>query len=361
MLETKADFTIKKKTIEGLEQKITLDTLENNVMDENCKVHVGGERLDVSGAATKNTGTYNINGVTHSYDEPQNYNIIFPADAKKGDKATVTIRGGIADGSTFTYTIVESDAERTYDSIIFDDYELYSKVLADLKNQKIELAGTVPYIINIDYPKLLTVKSLNLAGKNDSKVSNLEGMQNFVNLNELNLSGNNISSDNNTSKIDLLKTLSKITHLNLAGNALTDANVITDFKKIKNIDLSDNQISDLVPFNTWNEKMTTSNTTSKLERLNVSGNQITDVEPISKIKSIKYLEVAKNLISDVNKAFELEDLITLDISQNQIKDIDGLNSETLTDLRSLNMSGNKITDISKVKGLRLFQIIELKV
>ena len=351
-----ANFNIKRKNNTNVKQKIILESIIQRCKNQNSKIYDSNASFNVTGDIVLNTDTYTLpDGTTGVYsEEPGNYNIVFAEDAKKGDVGTVTVNGGRAAGSIYTYTITDNTGSKVYDSICFEDYYLSERVYEDLIKQERSITGTVPYIINIEYPEIAKVTELTLTGNEGKRVKNVAGLESFINLKILNLSTNDISSDDSISKINLLKDLPNIEQLNLSDNQLETADVITNFKLIKRINLANNNISSLQPFEEWLQNLKNKKTTAKLTEINVSGNNIEDLTPIKDVTTLEYLNVSKNKIKDINAIENMVVLNALNISSNKIEDISTV--EKLTRLTTLYLATNKVKDISSLKNLNLSKL-----
>ncbi|MDP4183513.1 MAG: stalk domain-containing protein, partial [Bacillota bacterium] len=131
------------------------------------------------------------------------------------------------------------------------------------------------------------VAKIDVLDASNKKISNLEGIQYFTSIRELNLEGNNIKE---ISKLATLKSLSY---------------------------------------------------------LYISKNQITDISPLSSLVNLKILMLWMNQISDISALGGMRGLEGLDLSENQVFDISPL--KNLTDLQNLNLWSNPIIDISALK------------
>ena len=141
----------------------------------------------------------------------------------------------------------------------------------------------------------------------------------------------------------------------LSDNDLQNADVITNYKNINRIDLSNNNISDLTDFDKWMEMLAQNrNAKPKLTELNISGNHITDLTPIGQITTLTILNVGSNNISDIQPITSLKGLENLDVSHNKIENISVL--KELTNLKTLNLASNKIKDTSSLANLSLYNI-----
>ena len=86
-----------------------------------------------------------------------------------------------------------------------------------------------------------------------------------------------------------------------------------------------------------------------LWKLDLSANEISDISPLESITSLRELDLAANDISDVSRLAGLAGLKDLDLAGNGISTLASL--AALTDLARVNLSGNEISNISPLAGL----------
>ena len=120
--------------------------------------------------------------------------------------------------------------------------------------------------------------------------------------------------------------------LSLHGRGLTDISMLEQFKDLKILDLSENEISDLRPLMELSE----------LEKLNISGNEINDLRPLIGLPLLTKLEAADNEITETVSVGSMERLAELNLSGNPISDYSGLGKLLL--LKTLNLRATGITD-----------------
>jgi internalin A len=77
--------------------------------------------------------------------------------------------------------------------------------------------------------------------------------------------------------------------------------------------------------------------------LDLSNNQISDVQPLASLNNLTKLDLSKNQINDLHPLVTLHSLTALGLNGNQISDISPLAS--FVKLTVLNLSKNKISDI----------------
>ena len=350
----KANFMIKRKDNTSVKQAIMIENIIKNCKITTSKIYERGADFTVEGAAKLNTDNFTLpNGVTESYSQnPKYYNIVFEKDVQEGDVCTIKINGGRADGSIYTYTITSDGGEKVYDSIIFEDYYLTGRIASDLIKQEKKIVGYIPYIIIIENPEIADITELDLSGKYElNKISNIKGLESFENLTILNLSDNNISSNNSISRINLLKDLPNIERINLSGNKLENTDVISNYQRATHIYLSNNKINNLNGFETLIQKLKNNESEPVLIALDLSGNEIEDLTQIKDIVTLKSLNLNNNNINNIKPIENMVNLSTLYISKNKIDDISIISK--LTKLTTLYMASNNIRNISSIKNLGL--------
>ena len=80
----------------------------------------------------------------------------------------------------------------------------------------------------------------------------------------------------------------------------------------------------------------------------LSGNQISDLAPLSGLTNLELLNLANNQIADLSPLVELDNLETLWLARNQISDISPLSD--LINLQKLGLEFNRVTDISPLSS-----------
>ena len=88
---------------------------------------------------------------------------------------------------------------------------------------------------------------------------------------------------------------------------------------------------------------------TNLTHLDLGGNYIIDISPVSGLTKLSYLRLDWNRISDISAASGLTNLHYLNLHHNQIGDISAVSG--LTNLTGLTLSSNQIGDISAASGL----------
>ena len=133
---------------------------------------------------------------------------------------------------------------------------------------------------------------------------------------------------------------------------------IVYFTSLEELDLMGNRIGDLTPLTALRN----------LKKLNIAKNFTVmtgdrekglDISPLGSLPLLEYLDASNNLITDVSALGSLNMLRWLDVQTNRLKDLNGL--EDLTSLEYLNISNSfhsdknndpaGITDISALSGM----------
>ncbi len=138
-----------------------------------------------------------------------------------------------------------------------------------------------------------------------------------------------------------------LVELNLMGNEVSDLSPISELPRLSSLILLFNDISDLSPL----EHLTT------LEILGLGDNEITDISPIGGLTKLENLGLGSNMIADISALANLTELRALDLKGNEVSDIDPLGD--LVALERLSLSGNTIRDIEALSGLVTLEYLNL--
>jgi Leucine-rich repeat (LRR) protein len=125
---------------------------------------------------------------------------------------------------------------------------------------------------------------------------------------------------------------------------LSDISVLANFTNLTELDLGKNSITDLSPLAALSE----------LRVLDLSDNSITDLSPLSALKNLTDLKLDGNQLTqqtDFSPLLALTRLQSLDLSRNWIGDHSLETIARLTTLKDLDVSYNRITDISPLTTL----------
>ena len=146
------------------------------------------------------------------------------------------------------------------------------------------------------------------------------------------------------------RTFGKIaTRINLSNMDLTDEDIVilAELTNLKELNLRDNQISDLRPLSEL----------TNLRRLFLCGNQIRDLSPLSGLTYLEFLSLGDNQISDVSPLVDLTNLEHLNLKNNQISDLTPLARTGIS--RHLILSNNQIGDVTPLIQFAYLSNLEL--
>ncbi len=186
-----------------------------------------------------------------------------------------------------------------------------------------------------------------------NQIVDITPLSNLTNLKELYLNYNQITD------VSALSSLTTLNYLNLSNNKITDIYPLVDAIGLVCLNVSDNGIDDITPISTMpqltdffaaNNRLSTIykfafKNAVILERLVLSGNQISDVTPFQYLTNLKMLYLNNNQIRSVTNLAILSHLLDVDLSRNQVLDIVPLSA--LTGLIRANLHENKIERLPK--------------
>ena len=199
-----------------------------------------------------------------------------------------------------------------------------------------------------------------------ASISLLTGLEFATNLTQLRLGNNSITD------VSPLSGLTNLTTLGLGRNSVTDISPLSGLTNLRTLGLSNNGIKDVSALvevlsgltNLTNLHLTGNHITdisflselTGLTELRLSGNNITDISPLSRLTNLRTLHLPSG-ITDVPVIVRilsrLPHLTSLGLSNSNIEDESALIPvlSDLTDLRDLNLSRNRITDLSPLAEL----------
>lgn len=160
----------------------------------------------------------------------------------------------------------------------------------------------------------------------------------------------------------ILKVLRKVDFLDISNtNMLTDLKPVSELTELKELNISNTQISDLYPVRNLKnlntlicsgsevKVLSPLKYLSSLEEIDLSFTKVENLTPLSNLKNLKELTLkGVSLINTGNNTFP-PGLNFLDISNSNISRIDAINK--LHNLSDLNISSSNISDLSGIDSL----------
>ncbi len=159
-------------------------------------------------------------------------------------------------------------------------------------------------------------------------------------------------NNNGLTNIEFLRENIALNRVELSGNKITDISPLST-KPLSMVNVSGNQITDISPIAVTNfELKATDNQISdisclkntKAEFIFLSNNKISDISAFEANDGLRTLELKNNNIIDISALKDCFNISTLDLSENQITDISAL--ATIDCLNNLDMRDNQISDIT---------------
>ncbi len=158
------------------------------------------------------------------------------------------------------------------------------------------------------------------------RVTNLQGLEAFLNLRELDAGFNDISD------LSPLADLTELRKINLGGNRIQDLTPLARLMMLEDLTLFGSQISDISPLgghtalrslNLGGNPLADIGTLAELTNLDalyMGGSGIEDISPLAGDTNISRLELNDNYISDLAPLAGMTGLVKLKIANNPIKD-----------------------------------------
>jgi len=206
----------------------------------------------------------------------------------------------------------------------------------------------------IDLSGLADLKGLQYLKATSNQLSDLQPLTVLSELRSLYLYNNNIID------IAALRGLANLQVLYISQNYISDISALQDLQNLIDLSLIKNNISDISALKNL----------SNLRILNLSDNRISTIDALAAMPNLETLYLADNYIRfpTAVAAFPVT-LSTLDLSHNTITDLDALGrmaentSSLITEehkgLVTLNVSDNLLADFSDLKGFKNLQTIDL--
>ena len=347
-------------------QTITMPIYQKKINDNHYVIlfNIMQSAKNPDSIAYAENANFTTEGVTLNTDSTYTvspyYNVIITPDKTKDDLLSITLHGGVADGTKITFQI--STSSTAIETLQFEDPNLdeaiYKYLLTHMDDDS--YIARAPKIINITQKEIANTKELDIS---NAKIQNLKGLSNFSNLQILNLSNNLVSDDSEIKLLDDLQvlnfannkldnhytsieTLYNLTNLDLSGNNIQDLNSLNNYLVNLETEKEDSQLTELTLANNSLNNIELLSKFSTLQKLNISNNDITDISYISPNKALDTLNISGNNIEDITVVSELSNIRILYMSNNLIENIQPITNLSLT---TLDISGNRIVDITPIR------------
>ncbi|MFK7948592.1 MAG: leucine-rich repeat domain-containing protein [Saprospiraceae bacterium] len=199
---------------------------------------------------------------------------------------------------------------------------------------------TINNISNLE--DILSLKQLEKLDLSNNNISDLEGIQKLDKLRELDLSYNPLML--NVQNLSLNKNLIV---LYISNTKIQNLEVIQNLVNLKVLSINSISISNLEGIQYL----------TKLESLYINNLNLAQLNEIRGLKSLKTLHANHNKIVDLKDIQHLVNIQILKLEDNKISDLDGI--ENLSNLKYLSLGNNKISDLEKIQPLQFLQELYL--
>lgn len=371
------NMPIYKKNI-PIDQYILLLPIMQSAKNSTSKVYAANAEFQTSGCEMNSNS---------DYQSPNLYNVIINKQKTDEDKISITLYGGIADGTVINFIITE-DSYSGIDSIICNDENLKNAIYGELsgKAEENDYLIVSKKIINVNHDVISRIDKLDLSNKN---IYDLTGLENFDAVKDMDISKNtqittieqlqyctsieklNASDTSLQNNISAIENMDYLNTLILNNIGMTNIRAINNLTKKLNdndqelrlieLDLSSNQLKNIngvqniltlrkisVTNNEIEELPNLTNLTN-LERLTAYSNKIAKAPKVGNSSQLKYIFLSDNKLTDISELSSLSNIIELDLSNNLLDDSD---IEEIKDVRiskTLKLAGNQITNVSKLR------------
>ena len=207
-----------------------------------------------------------------------------------------------------------------------------------------------------DITSLEELTSLTTLNLSNNPIRNLEMLSGLTGLTTLELSGNSISdlniisdftalrtlnlSNNSITDITRLQNFKELNALDLSSNAISDLSSLAGLTQLTTLNLNNNTVSNLTALADL----------INLTTLKLAENAVSVLNPITTLRRLKVLDLNNNnSISTIDPLIALTQLTALDLSANNISDVKPL--VRLVNLATLRLAGNPILDTTSLYPL----------
>ncbi|CAL5978913.1 Conserved_hypothetical protein [Hexamita inflata] len=259
------------------------------------------------------------------------------------------------------FTICYSDIIQNFDDIQLENVEILTvQGNEKLKNcsfdrfkqlKHLDISSSYIDISNLNFmlPKLRIQKLRN------NQIKDIFTLSNLVNLEELDLSGNEDID------IDPLQSLKQLIKLQLSFCCLQSVQQLSLLSTLVELDVSENKNINLLALQylVKLKKLDISNTNTNnidvlqplyyLEELNISNNEIADINALKYFSNLIAINISQIKAQNIEILLQLKHLKELDLTKNP--DIDFQPLQQMVQLQRLNLSLNKLSNISFLSGL----------
>lgn len=280
------------------------------------------------------------------------------AGIKTLKKLNIANNGGVIDLKSVSNIKSLADLDLSGDEV--KDYtslgKLNSLKYLNISEQKNTDFKTIPLMNNLEE---LNISKNNLGYSNVYLIKILEQLKN---LEKIDLSGNYIKSlymltnnypvlfdffakDKKANEIEPI--FKQLEELNVSGNSLENLYALAYYQDLKSLDISYNKPDNLYPLSYL----------KKIEKLNIAHVETDNFDVVVGLKELKEINLSENNLTSASFLKGNKNLVVLNLSLNKLSDISKLNE--LTNIKELDISENQISDISVLKNMKSLEVLDI--
>ena len=167
----------------------------------------------------------------------------------------------------------------------------------------------------------------------EAQITDLSGVEHFINLQELHANFNAIT------EISVLSGMTQLKRLSLGGNQITDIAPLVGLGNLEGLELFGNPIRDINPLSSL----------TSLRSLHIGGLPLSDISPLTNLSSIDHLYAGNCGIRDISPLSGMVNMYRLELSDNYITNLSPLSG--MTNLIMLKIANNPVQDYTPIQAL----------
>jgi uncharacterized protein YjbI with pentapeptide repeats len=206
----------------------------------------------------------------------------------------------------------------------FDLAEVHSMIMAGQRIPEV----WIPSVVELDFSY--------------NEVHNLKLLEEFTNLERLNLAGASIVD------VTQLAPLTSLRWLDLSSTPITSVTPLSGLLNLQYLNLKDTEVRDVVALAQLKD----------LRILDLSGTKVKDILPLANLLQLEGLDLTDTNVVGVTALARLVRLKTLSLSHTKVHDVSSLAS--LTYLENCNLSVTSVSDISALARLKKLSQLSLR-
>ena len=215
----------------------------------------------------------------------------------------------------------------------------FSSIGALTQMETLQLSGCILSADTVSaIGKLTELKELYLSG---CAIGSIEPLKTLTKLTTLDLSNNNVSS------LAALSNMKALATLKLHNDPITDIAPLSGCTALKELDVSGCSVTSLAALSGM----------KSLETLNAADNELTSLSALKGCESLKTVNASANKITEIAVLTELPALSVFDGSYNEISAIPQFPSSSR--LQTINLNYNKVTSVKGLSGLPYLNYVHL--